>query len=140
MAPSVKNSKTNQLINPMNWNNRVPSPIDSQNDFFNKSNASFHGYAYSSGKYMDTAGAIQNLSGGSAYPATIFMVGPYNEITIQSAGGSITITGSIDGTNFVSVNTLTSADGFTRIQSLYRFIKIVATGLNSASYLYMQVW
>lgn len=140
MAPSVKNSTTGELINPFNWNNRVPSMVDSEKDFYDKSNASFKGFLFNSNKYNDNTGAPQTIS-GSAYPATVFKVGPYNEITIQKVGSAtVTVTGSIDGKNYVAANLTTSADGLIRINSLYRFITVSASGVASTDSCYMQVW
>jgi len=139
MAPSVKNS-SGELVNPANWNGRVPSVVDSENDFYNKSNCSFKGYIYKSNAYLDGVGARQTITGG-AYPVTQFKVGPYNEITIQKTGsGTVTIQGSVDGENFVNVNTVTSSDGFIRIQSLYRFITIQGASVASTDSVFMQVW
>jgi len=140
MAPSVKNATTNDLINPLNWNGRVPSVIDSQADFYNKSNAAFKGFVFNSGNYYDTTGAKVAYT-GSAYPGTQFHVGPYNEISLQFVGsGAVTVTGSIDGKNFNNVESTTGSDGIQRISVLYRFINISASGLDGTSSLFMQVW
>ena len=141
MAPNLKNSKPGQLINPANWSSRSIGTTDSGADFYNKSNCSFHGPVFLSNNYFSSTGVMTTIASG-IYPSTQFTVGPYNEITFQAHGtaGTVTITGSIDGTNFVTCNTVTSADGFTRIQSLYKFIKIAGSGLDATSSLYMQIW
>lgn len=139
MAPSKKNSNTD-LINPANWNSRVPGVADSEADFFNKSNCSFQGWVFNSNHYNDLDGARTTVT-GNAYPATIFKVGPFNEITFQKTGTpTLTFEGSINGKDYVTCNTTTSADGLIRINSLYRFLRITGSSVGATDALYMQVW
>jgi hypothetical protein len=148
VAPNIKNSKNNGIINPLNWSTRVPSTTDSAPDFYNRYNCSFRGFVYSDGSYTDQNGKPQTISGGNyntASPALIMLpVGPYNEITLQKIGtaGTVVIKGSLigDTNNLVTCNLVTSADGLIRIQSLYKYIVITATGLDNTSQLYMQIW
>jgi hypothetical protein len=151
MAPSFKNNKPNGVLNPANWNNRIPTPTESSYDFYNKSNAGFHGFLYSNLNYVDASGTAQliPLTGGNSGKynggnAMVLCVGPYNEITIQKIGttGTVTIQGSMlsDINTVVTCNTVTSADGLIRIQSLYKFLFITAASLDATSQLYIQIW
>lgn len=133
--PGLKNSKPNGLIKIADFNNRVVSHTDASYDYFTRF-YNVHGYIYQIG-----------ASGLNTYtmPMPLF-IGPCNEVTFQIIGtaGNIAsagiIQGSIDGQNFVNVNLVSSADGFLRIQSKYRYIKIAGvTGLDATSALYMML-
>lgn len=147
MAPSIKNRTPKGIINPTNWLSRMPSTTDATEDFYQKNSSSFHGFVVSAGAYIDQNGNNQTITGG-AYNSTntiILAVGPYNEVTIQVlGGGTVTVKGALysdpNGANLVSCNTVSSADGFTRIQSLYKFISISGSGLSSTGSIYLQIW
>jgi hypothetical protein len=145
VAPNIKNSKPKGLLNPVNWNTRVPDNADGTFDYFTKQNCSFHNFVYAGLQYIDQTGATQAISNGSynGSDAIILCVGPYNEITLQKVGaGTVTVKGSLtnDVNSLVSCNTVTSSDGFIRIQSLYKFISIEGSSLDSTSALYLQIW
>jgi hypothetical protein len=133
--PGLKNSKPGTLINISEFNKRTFSTTDAAYDFYTKS-LYYHGILY----------------GGIAAGTTTFSmsspmhVGPCNEITLQVVGtaGNIAtpgiIKGSLDGINFVNVNLVSSADGFIRIQSKYRYLNIAeVTGLDTTSGLYLML-
>lgn len=134
MAPNIKNFKPKSVIDfTGNWMDRVPATTDAAADFYQKSNASFHGYVY-----LNPAAATYN-----AAKAIIFPAGPYNEITLQKIGaGTVLIEGALvsDKDNLVTCNLVASADGLIRIQSQYKFICISASSLVSTSALYLQIW
>jgi hypothetical protein len=145
VAPSIKNSKNNGLINPSNWNNRVPSTTDQANSFYARYDDSFHGTLFLNGNYLDVNGAPQTIAGGS-YTSPILRTGCYTEIALQSIGSGLAITvyGTIfnDPSNaaFVAANVVTGSDGIIRVLSLYRFIYVVVTGATSSNGLYLQIW
>jgi hypothetical protein len=148
MSSSLKNSKPQGLIAPANWQARVPSAGDVSLDFFTRHSTAMHGYVYANNQYVNAAGVTTAL--GSSYntisssASIILPVGPYNEISLQPSGttGVVTVYGSMtqDFNKLVAcVNTI-GTDGFIRITALYKFIAIVATGLDSTSSLYIQIW
>jgi hypothetical protein len=107
---------------------RIEAQTDNAYDYFDK-NKTLHGYLYMS---MSADVAVDN--------AAVLFVGPQNEITIQPIGTvTIVVKGSLDGTTFVAANTVTSADGFTRIQSKYKAIKVGTTGASGNPSVYMMV-
>jgi hypothetical protein len=134
--PGLKNKNQGTVISVPDFNMRTFSTTDAAYDFYTKS-LYYHGYVYS------------NLASGTttfSMPANGMHIGPCNEVTLQIIGtaGNIAsagvIQGSIDGTTFVNVNLVTSADGLLRIQSKYRYLYIHGvTGLDASSALYMMI-
>jgi hypothetical protein len=109
---------------------RQPSASDDAAKFFQRYGV-FSGFLY-----MDIASAA--VTAATDGTMEIFVAG-CKEVTLQPSGtpGTITVQGSLDRATWVTANVVASADGFVRIQSAYKWLR-VSVGSGTFS-LYMMI-
>jgi hypothetical protein len=109
---------------------RQPSSADDAAKYFQRY-AIFSGFLYAD----IAAAAVTAATDGSM---DIFVAG-CAEVTLQPSGtpGAISVQGSLDGTTFVAAVTTVTADGFVRITTKYKWLR-VSVGSGTFS-LYMMI-
>lgn len=118
------------INNLQDFANRVPATTDAIASFYDR--------------YKITSGYLYNDMTADIDATTNklqFFVGGCNEVTLQPVGttGTIAVTGSLDGATWVTAVTTTTADGFVRVTTKYKWLRVSTTGSSTGWSIYIMV-
>lgn len=110
--------------------NRVPATADAIASFYDR--------------YKIVSGYLYNDMTGDINATTSklqFFVGGCNEVTLQPIGtpGTIAVTASLDGATWVNAITTVGADGFVRVTTKYKWLRVSTSGSSTGWGIYIMV-